>query len=292
MGDVRVSFAFVTSRSLNCCASTHCAEESAIGVSEPRSEALLNHSRDAILKVLDYDTGCARVFRMTHPRGASMRCVYESLADVVAANTGEVICYTPPPMSAGGVLSLCAMKVLEPADEVPDVLFCQKAAVPRRSAVSLSRWLLINVLMSGSDGVLTVGHVPCAVPVAVSFITRDGVFSSMCALLKMGLECERQLRDCALFCCTAEEKSLVLRDPFFDGACPSQVAIIYGVVDVGEVVLVSAPLLPSVSKASSSVLQAVVVRRYAEDGVTLYDVEEVDTTLVLERLTCTQLVPL
>ncbi|KAG5478591.1 hypothetical protein LSCM1_05993 [Leishmania martiniquensis] len=292
MADVRVTFAFVTSSSIDCCAFTQCDDEPTANASEPLSGGLLNHSRVAIVKVLDYDTGCARVFRMAYPQGACMRSVYNALADAMAARLSEVICFAPPPLSAEGSLTLCAMNALEPADDIPDVLFCQKAAVPRRSTAPLSRWLVVNVLICGNNGALAVGHVPCLVQVAGDSINKDEICNSIRALLRMGLECERQLRSCAVFCCTVEKMSVVLRDPFMDGTDASQVAILYGAVDVGEVVLVSAPLLCSVVEARPSVLQAVVLRRYSEDGVTLYDVKEVDTALVVKRLTRVQLVPL
>ncbi|CAC9488889.1 conserved hypothetical protein [Leishmania infantum JPCM5] len=292
MADVKVTFAFVTPRSINCCAAAQCNDESTVDVSETLSGAPQHDLRAAIIKVLDYDTGHSRVFCMTYPHGTRMRSVCESLADAMAASAGEMVCFTPPPMPADRVLRLCAMRVLEPGDNVPDVLFCQKAAAPRQCAVALSSWMLVNVLLCRNDGVLSVGHLPCVVQVPGASITKDGICSSLCALLRMGLECERYLRSCALFCCTVERKSIVLRDPFHDGGCPSQVAIIYGAVDVGDVVLVSAALPCAAVEARPSVLQAVVVRRFAEDGVTLYDVKEVDTAVVLEGLTCTQLVPL
>ncbi|TPP50353.1 hypothetical protein CGC21_17680 [Leishmania donovani] len=212
MADVKVTFAFVTPRSINCCAAAQCNDESTVDVSETLSGAPQHDLRAAIIKVLDYDTGHSRVFCMT---------------------------------------------------QVTTFRMCSSARKLQR---------LVNV--PGAS------------------ITKDGICSSLCALLRMGLECERYLRSCALFCCTVERKSIVLRDPFHDGGCPSQVAIIYGAVDVGDVVLVSAALPCAAVEARPSVLQAVVVRRFAEDGVTLYDVKEVDTAVVLEGLTCTQLVPL
>ncbi|CBZ27136.1 conserved hypothetical protein [Leishmania mexicana MHOM/GT/2001/U1103] len=292
MGDVKVTFAFVTSRAINCCEAAQCNDKSTADLSETLSGAPQNDLRAAIIKVLDYDVGCSRVFCMTYPYGTRMRSVFESVADAMSASASEMVCFAPPPMAADRVLRLCAMRVLEPGDDVPDVVFCQKAASPRRAAVALSSWLLVNVLLCGNDGVLSVGHLPCVVQVPGVSITKDGICSSLCALLRMGVECERHLRSCVLFCCTAEGKSIVLRDPFHDGGCPSQVAIIYGAVDVGDVVLVSEALPSSAVEARPSVLQAVVVRRFAEDGVTLYDVKEVDTAVLLERLTCTQLVPL
>ncbi|CAJ1025624.1 hypothetical protein, conserved [Leishmania shawi] len=292
MGDIKVTFTFITSVAINCCEAAQWNDESTVDVSERRAEAALHNSRTAVLKVLDYDIDCARVFCMTYSHGTRMRSVYESLADAMATSANEMICFAPPPMSAERVLRLCAMRVLEPVDDVPEVLFCQKAAVPCSGAVAVSRWLLVNVLLCENDGALLVGHLPCVVQLTGTSITKDGICSSLCTMLKMGVECERHLRGCELFCCTTEKKSIVLHNSFCDGACPSQVAIIYSAVDVGDVVLVSTPLARSVVEERPSVFQAVVVRRFAEDGVILYDVKEVDTAVVLERLTCTQVVPL
>ncbi|GET88643.1 hypothetical protein, conserved [Leishmania tarentolae] len=292
MSDVKVTFAFVTSGSIACCSAAHFNDESTAEGLATLSGATKHDLRATIVKVLDYDTVCSRVFRMSYPHGTRIRSVCGSLADVMGASVSEMICFTPPPMPTDRVLRLCAMRVLEPGDDVPDVLFCQKAVVPRRGAVGLASCLLVNVLVCGNDGMLSVGHVPCVVHVADAFITKNGICSSVCALLRMGVECERQLRSCELFCCTVEGKSIVLRDLFYDGGHPSQVAIVYGAVDVGDVVIVSVTQPSSAVEARPSVLQAVVVRRFVEDGVTLYDVKEMDTSIVLERLTCTQLVPL
>ncbi|KAG5504318.1 hypothetical protein JKF63_04763 [Porcisia hertigi] len=292
MAGVKVTFAFVTPGTINCCGAIERNEELTVDVSRAPSEELQHESRTAILKVFDYDTGYARVFHITHPIGTKMRAVHESLADAMAARASEMVCFSPPPLSSEHVLHACAMKVLEPTDTVPEVVFCQKAAVSRQIIGAFSGWLVVNVFLCGTDGALSVGHLPCLVQVPCASITKDSVCTSLCALLGMGPECERRLRGCALVCCTAEGRSIVLRDLLSDGACPNQVAVLYSAVDVGDVVLVSAPLRRSDLRAGSSVFQAVVVRRFVEDGVTLYDVKEVDTSVILERLTCTQLVPL
>ncbi|KAK7198372.1 hypothetical protein NESM_000796500 [Novymonas esmeraldas] len=292
MSDVRVTFAFLTPPTVQCCTAPVVDHEERAERSRSESQMTRCDSRTAVIKVFDYDAGVARAYHLEYPRGTTMRGVYALLAETLGAGAGGTVCVALPSVSHDRAMRLLITRVLEAADDVPDVLFCQKAAPPYRGPASSPYWLIVNVLICGNDGSLLVGHVPCLVPTAGAAVTRDGVCADLSALLRMGVECERHLRECALFCCVAERKSIVLHDPFYDGASPSQVAVLYSAVDVGDVVLVSSPRYRSANVTRPSVLQGVVVRRFVEDGVALHDVREVDTAVVLEGLPCTQLVPL
>ncbi|KPI85500.1 hypothetical protein ABL78_5461 [Leptomonas seymouri] len=291
MCEVQVSFAFLTSRTVECC----CNVSSSSKVSSRASQLrCADHSSRRVVhvKLLDFEAGCSRAFCVSCPVSADICALFDALSRSENASAVEYVGFVLATCSSGSRTHLAVSRILSLQDSIPDFLLCQRVSPEERLKRSFIRWLVVNVFVCSGDGELFVGHVPVLVPLTAEDVGKAAVLVATARVLCLSAECEALLRNCVVVACSNNGRKLTMEGPWQDACGAEQVAVIYNAAEVGDVVVVSAQWHSSADRGRTPIVQGVVTRRYVQDGLMLFEVKEVDTSVVMERLTCTQFVPL
>jgi hypothetical protein len=291
MCNVRVSFAFLTPGSIDCCCAGGLSLEADGHNSQLRDRHCLGR-QDVIVKMLDFGAGCSRVFRVSCHNDANVGTVLDALQGSENTQTVGFTAFELASDLTGKGPRLVISKVLSNHDPVPSLLFCQRVELRQQLNCVLTRWIAVNVFVCCNDGELFSGHVPFLVPLSGEERTKLAVLASAARMLRLSMECEDVLHRCAVLACTNVGRKLMINEPLSDGCKADQVAIVYNATEVGDVVVVSTQWHADARRGQTPIVQGVVTRRFVEDGVMYFDVKEMDTALVMERLTCVQFVPL
>ena len=292
MNDIRVSFAFLTPKSVDCCYGGGSSDSVCSSTSLEEYCDGGSSLRNVLIKLLEFEAGCSRVFRATCPVNAPMSTIFDALRRCGSCERSDFVAFEPVAASSGEKMRLTVSKVLSSHDTIPFFSFCQRTDVYRSGSSRSVKWLAVNIFVSATDGELFTGHVPFLVPLTATDFTKAAVLTAVAEVLCMNAECKAALRQCAVLSCSCDGRRLTLEGPFLDASAADQVALIYNAADVGDVVVVSAPWHRNALKGQAPIVQGVLTRRFVQDGVVMYDIKELNTAVVMERLTCTQFVPL
>lgn len=291
MYEIKVSFAFLTAQTINCCCDENRSALASSQASEVRHQDESIHFQ-AVIKLLDFEKGCSRVFLADCTENAVIGDVYESLRRFEGAATANYVAYTLFSSPSGTQTHLIVSKTLSLSDSIPPALFCQQLPQRCPNTLFITRTLVVNVFVCNIDGELFVGHVPFLLPLTAGESTQSTLLASVARILCLSSECERLLGNCVVLSCSSNGRHLSMDEMYRDDWRGDQIAIIYNAVDIGDIVLVGAQWHADARSAQVPVVQGVVTRRYVQDGLMFFDIKEIDTGVVMEKLTCTQFVPL
>ncbi|KPA84166.1 hypothetical protein ABB37_02236 [Leptomonas pyrrhocoris] len=291
MGEIQVSFAFLSSRTVDYCCNAGSSADLSSSASQFRIPEVSSR-RVALVKLLDFESGCSRAFRASCSETADVGAVFDALRRSENSNAVEFVGFELMSFFPGNYTHLNVSRVLSPHDPIPDFFSCQRVRLGQRLKFSVTRWLVINTFVCSNDGELFVGHVPFLVPLTAEDVSKASILSAVARILNLNTECEALLRNCIVLACTNDGRKITIDEPLQDGCGADQISIVYNAADIGDIVVVSAQWHASSHKGPAPIIQGVVTRRFVQDGMLLFDVKEMDTAVVMERLSCTQLVPL
>lgn len=294
MNDIRVSFAFLTPRSLECCFGR--SPSLTDGGSSQRDVDDVSDNipcRVVHVRLLDFEGGSARVLRVSLWRDAVMGELYDALRRDEVRKNANFVCFELAKGTPRHGTSLAISRVLKRDDWIPTVVFAQHVwQGPDPAFVKQQKWVAVNVLACGADGEIFLAHIPFVVPLAPEELSRTALLASVAQVLCLSSECEEQLRSCVVLACRFDGQRITLEEPLLGNFVGEQVAIMYNSFDIGDVVVVAAQWYRGTKRSQTPIVQGVVTRRFVQDGVLFFDVKEVDTSVVIEKLSCVQLVPL
>lgn len=293
MEDVKVTFSFISCQERILCEYNHSITE------ENAQQATCDDVPScvflcSVVKVYDFEKRRAGTFMISCDTGTTVQKVFDALtsSDSSLVSGRSLVCYAPSFDSVTDDFFPCSPGLLKPLDLLPSVAFLQTVESQVEGSRTDLQRILTNIVICSSDSTVSVGHVPFVVEFPLGGHTKHGICASIARLHRMCRESLDFLKTCPLVSCSVGGNQITLGGPADTGECLDQLALVYPLLNVGDVVIVDLQQQFLSSNRPSSVVQGIIVRRFMECGIVLYAVKETDTSVVVEELTCLQLVPL